>query len=180
MDNSFNEIFPSFNSLNPEIAPGCKIIDSFSSHFSFNSFNRCNKDSLSSHSHQLDNLAISSLENPTHVLVITDSSVKNNVATSITHVHIHDKLVVKTLHHMVNINSMEAELFAIRCGINQAISSSEILKIVIVTDSIHTAKKIFDPMLHPFQIHAPSILCKLQKIFNTHQDNSIEFWECLS
>ena len=124
MDNRFNEVFSSFDPLNPEFAPGCKIIDSFSSHFSshfsFHSFNRCNKDNLSSHSCQLDNLALSLLENPSHALIITNTSVKNNVATSIAHVYIHDKPVIKTLYHVVNINSIEAKLFAIRCGINQA------------------------------------------------------------
>jgi len=33
MDNHFNEVFPSFNPLNPEFASGCKIIDNFSSRF---------------------------------------------------------------------------------------------------------------------------------------------------
>ena len=122
-------------------------------------------------------MAISSLENPTYILVITNASVKNNVATSIVHVHICDKSIVKTLHYVVNVNSIEAKLFAIRCGINQATSSSEILKIVIITDLIHATKKIFNPTSHPFQIHTSSILCKLWKFFNTHQDNLIEFWE---
>jgi len=41
---------------------------------------------------------------------------------SIFHIYIHNKPIVKTLHYAVNITSMEAELFAIRCGINQAIN----------------------------------------------------------
>ena len=113
-------------------------------------------------------MAISSLENPTHALIIINTSVKNNVATSITHVHIHDKPIVKILHHIVNFNIIEAKLFAIRCGINQATSSSEISKIVVITNSIHAAKKIFDPTLHFFQIYISSILHKLQKIFNIY------------
>ena len=36
MDNHFNEIFPSFNLLNLEFAPGCRIINNFSSCFLFN------------------------------------------------------------------------------------------------------------------------------------------------
>ena len=148
--------------------------------FFFNFFNRCNENSLSSCFRQLDNLAISSLENPTHALIIIDTSVKNNVATSITHIHIHNKPIVKILHHIVNVNIIEAKLFAIRCSINQATLSLEISKIVVITNSIHAAKKIFDPTLHSFQIYTSSILCKLQKFFNIHQDNLIEFWECLS
>ena len=35
IDNQFNEVFPSFDPLNPEFLPGHRIIDSFSSCFSF-------------------------------------------------------------------------------------------------------------------------------------------------
>ena len=38
MDNRFNEIFPSFDPLNPEFCPGNRIIDNFSNHFSFHLF----------------------------------------------------------------------------------------------------------------------------------------------
>ena len=160
-----------------EFAPGCRIIDFFSSHFSFHSFNKCSDETCS---HQLDEMIIVSSENPSHTLVITDASIKNNVATSIAHVYIHNRPVVKTIHHAVNINSMEAKLFAIRCGINQATNSMRVLKIVIITDSIHAAKKIFDLLLHLFQTHLAFILCELPKFFALNQDNSIEFWECPS
>jgi len=40
------------------------------------------------------------------------------MSTSIAHVYICDKPVVKILHYTVNINSTEAEMFAIRCSIN--------------------------------------------------------------
>jgi len=96
------------------------------------------------------------------VLVITDANIKNNMAISMAHIHIYNRPVFKTLHHTVNVNSMEAELFAIRCSINQATNSIEISKIIVITDSIHTAKKIFDLLSHLFQTHLASILCKLQ------------------
>ena len=53
----------------------------------------------------------------------------------------------------------------------------EILKIVIITNSIHAAKKIFNLSSHLFQTHLASILHKLQKLFTFNQDNSIEFWK---
>ena len=46
MDNQYNEIFSSFDPLNPEFAPEQRIIDSFSSCFSFHSFNKYNNNSL--------------------------------------------------------------------------------------------------------------------------------------
>ena len=70
---------------------------------------------------------------------------------------------------------MEAELFIIRCGINQVSNSQGILKIIIITDSIHSAKRIFDSLLHPFQVHTVSILSELRKFFTLNLDNEIKF-----
>ena len=72
-------------------------------------------------------MIIVSSENLSHTLVITDVSIKNNVATSIAHIYIHNRPVIKTLHHTVNVNSMEAKLFAIRCSINQAITNKPLI-----------------------------------------------------
>jgi len=90
-----------------------------------------------------------------------DTSVKNNVATSIAYIHVHNKLITKTLHHALNVTSIEAKLFAIRSGINQATNLNDILKIIIVTDSIHVARKIFDLSSHLFQKHLAIILNEL-------------------
>jgi len=75
---------------------------------------------------------------------------------------------------------MEAELFAIRCSINQACIKENVSKIIVVTDSIHAAKKIFDSKSHPFQSHTMAILSELRHFFNKNHENSIEFWECPS
>ena len=55
------------------------------------------------------------------VVVVTDASIKNQVTTPILHVHSHDRLVVKIVHHTVNIMTTEAKLFIIRYSINQTI-----------------------------------------------------------
>ena len=118
MNNRFNEVFPSFDLLNFEFSSSSRIINTYTSHFFFHPFSKQGKDSLLSCLHQLDNLAVVFSENSLYTLVITDVSIRNNVATSIAHIYIYDKSVVKTLHYAVNITSMEAELFAIRCSIN--------------------------------------------------------------
>ena len=118
MNNRFNKVFSSFDSFNSEFSPSNRIIDTFSSCFFFYPFSKQSKDSLISHSHQLDNLVIVFSENPLYALVVTDTSIRNNVATSITHIHIYNKPVVKTLHYAVNITSTEAKLFTIRFSIN--------------------------------------------------------------
>ena len=61
------------------------------------------------------------------------------------------------------MSTTEAELFAIRCGINQAIGISYIKCIVIITDSLHAAKKIFDSSSHSYQIHSATITHELRE-----------------
>ena len=85
-----------------------------------------------------------------NTLIIMDASVKNNIAIFISHTHIHNKPIMKTLHQAVNVTSTEAELFTIRYSINQVMNLNNISKIIIVTDSIYTAKKIFNLSLHPY------------------------------
>ena len=118
--------------------------------------------------------------NHLHTHIISDADIMNNIVTSIAHIHIYNRPIIKTIHHAVNITSTEAKLFITKCGINQAVNLPEISKIVIITDSIHTAKKIFNLAIHPFQIHSATISKKLRKFFLTNSDNSIAFWECPS
>jgi len=114
---------------------------------------------------------------PHTALIITDASIKKDIATSISHVHIENRLLTKTVHHALFVTSTEVELFAIRCGINQACSNEIVSKIIIVTDFIYAARKIFDSNSHPFQLHSAVILRELWDFFNSNPDNSIEFWE---
>ena len=180
MDNRFNEVFPSFNPLNKDFSPGSYLIDIFSSHFSVYPFIKSSSNNLEDHSHQLNNITIISLLNHSHALVIFDASIKNNMATSITYIHICDKPIIKMIYHAANITLTEAKLFAIRCSINQAVNLPGISKIVIITDSIHTAKRIFNSSIHSFQTHSASISKELRKFFLTNNNNSINFLECPS
>ena len=84
------------------------------------------------------------------------------------------------IHHAVLITSTEAKLFAIRCGINQAMNSNNITKIIVVTDSIHAAQKIFGPSVYPYQVQSAAILSELCNFFIHYKGNTIEFWECPS
>ena len=86
-------------------------------------------------------------------LVITDASIKNDIATSISYIHIANRLLTKTVHHTLFVTSMEMELFTIRCGINQACSNEVVSKIIVITDSIHhAARKILIAALILFNI----------------------------
>ena len=117
---------------------------------------------------------------PSTALVITNASIKNNITTSISHIHSANHPLIKTVHHAMFITSMEAELFTIRYGINQAYIKERVSKIIMVTDSIHAAEKIFNSKLHLYQSHTMAILSELHCFFETNQENSIEFWKCPS
>ena len=173
-------IFPSFSPLDPEFFPSHCIIDKFSNRFSFNLVNKKGKNQNNIHSQELDDLTLRCSSEPNTALVITDASIKNDIATSISHIYLANRLLIKTVHHASFVTSMEAELFAIRCGINQACSIGNVSKIIIITDSIHVAKKIFDCGSHPYQIHSAAILSELYTFFSSNESNTIEFWECPS
>ena len=144
-------IFPSFSPLNQEFSPGSRIIDIFPDHFSFNLVTKKDKEKNDkTRAQELDNMVLHNSSSPLIALIITDASIKNDIATSISHVHITNRLLTKTVHHAAFVTSTETELFTIRCGINQACSNEAISKIIVVTDSIHAAKKNFNSSSHPF------------------------------
>ena len=173
-------IFPSFSPLDPKFAPGYHIIDNFSNHFSFNLANKKEKEKNNHHTQELDEMVLQNSLVPNTTLVITDVSIKNDIAMSISHIHSANCPLIKTVHYASFIMSFEADLFAIRCGINQACSLNNVSKIVVIIDSIHVAKKIFDTGSHPFQIHSAAILNNLWNFFIANDSNSIELWECHS
>jgi len=57
---------------------------------------------------------------------------------------------------------------------------SNIKHIVVITDSLHAAKRIFESSLHPYQIHSAAISQELRELFRKDNNNYIEFWDCPS
>ena len=113
-------------------------------------------------------------------IIVIDASIKNDIATSISYMHLANHPLIKIVHQAAFVTNTEAKLFAIRYGINQACIKENVSKIIVVTDFIHVAKRIFDTASHPYQSHAVAILSELCLFFASNQDNSIEFWECPS
>ena len=173
-------IFPSFSPVNHELSPGNHITDIFPNRFSFIPVIKKAENYHNIHGRELNKMVLCCSSESQMALVITDASIKNDIATSILHIHSYNRPLVKTVHHTSFVTSMEAELFAIRCGINQACDITNVSKIIIVTDSIHAAKKIFDSGSHPYQIHSAAILSELRTFFSSNESNTIEFWECPS
>ena len=147
MDNKINGIFPFFSPLHFKLSSGHRVIDNFSDCIVFNLHSKWKEDK--NHACQLDNMVIESSSFPSTAIVVTNTSIKNNTATFISHTHTHNYLIAKTVYHAVHVTSSEAKLFAIRCGINQASNQDGISNIIVITDSIHVAKKIFNSSSHP-------------------------------
>jgi len=115
-NNKVYGIFSSFSPLHLELAPGSRIIDNFSDHFSFNLTNKIEKDKICFQ--QLNEMVLQSSFSLSMAIVVTDANIKNDIATSILHIHLVDHSLTKTVHHAAFVTSTEAELFAIRCSIN--------------------------------------------------------------
>jgi len=86
------------------------------------------------------------------VVVISDTSIKSNITISVIYDHLFNNPLKKTLHHAINVTSTEAELFSIRCGINQTIQIPSTSYIIIITDALHVIQRIFDLTIHLYQI----------------------------
>ena len=176
IDNSHNELLPFFLFFDKEFDPGNQLIDSFPDWFSFHP---CSSN-IKNHIRNLNNITFRVLSNPSSPIIISDTSIKNHVATSILYIHSHDKSVIKTIHWAVNITTTKAKLFAMQCGINQVVGISNINHIIIIIDSLHTTKRIFDSSLHLYQIHSAMISHKLREFFLKDSNNHIRFWDCPS
>ena len=121
-------------------------MDFFSIHISFHKIHYKNKESKNAHLQKLNKITLETLSNANAVIIISDASIKDNVATLISC----SNPIKKTLHHTINITITEAKLFTIRCGINQAIQVINASHIIIITDAIYLAQHIFDSLVHSY------------------------------
>jgi len=176
VDDKHNQFFPSFSFFNKKFKPGNRLIDLFSDRFSFHSHSLNTK----KHIEKLDEIVLRASSNPSLTIVVSDISIRNYITTLILHIHSYNKPVIKTMHKAISITTTEAELFAICCGINQAVANSDVNHIVIITDFLYTTKRIFDSSVHLYQIHSAAISQELRKFFSKDPCNHIEFWDCPS
>lgn len=160
-----NGVFDSFDSFNNEFSPGNRLIDIFPSCFSFYLSDRKSAKTRKIYLHKLNEIVFNASTDSKTTIVILGTSIKNHVAMFITHIYIYDSSVIKTIHHAINITSTEAELFTIRCGLNQATWLTNIEHIIVITDFIHVVKKIFDLSIHLYQIQTLAISKEIRKFF---------------
>jgi len=94
-----NRLIGIFNSLHKELSSSFRFVDTFQNHFSFNSVDWKIDEAKCAHLQKVFEET---------VVIISDASIKNQVATSIAHIHCGHNIVAKTIHHAVNITLTEA------------------------------------------------------------------------
>jgi len=99
-NNRLNGIFRSFDLFNPEFSPGSRLVDLFSNRFSFFWSDRRSVDSRKSHLKNLNEVVLNALMDSHSAIIVSDTSIKNNIATLIAHVHSYNSPVIKTIHHV--------------------------------------------------------------------------------
>ena len=137
--------------MNALLYLGCRLIDTFSDHISIYSADHSFNKSKATHCKKLDKIILKSSSDLRTVIIISNMSIKNNITSFISYIHSFNNLLKKTLYYTINVILMEAELFAIRCSINQTVQIQHTLHIIVITNTIHTAKKMFDPSVHLYQ-----------------------------
>lgn len=164
--------------MNKKLSPGFHLINTFPNNFSFISVNQKDTNALQTHYNKLDNIYEDSPTNQDTIFLITDTSIKNNVTTSMSHVCQGHNIINRSIYHIMNINSVEIELFSIRYRINQAMKQQDALKIIVVTNAIPIAKCIFYSSIHLYQLHSIAILKSLRNFFKKNPNNLNSFWNC--
>ena len=94
MDNSSKEYISSFSNFNLEFSPQNRLIDSFSKQFSFY---HCLYN-INDHIKNLNKVVFEALSILTASIVISDTSIKNSITTSISYVHSYNKPIIKTIY----------------------------------------------------------------------------------
>ena len=118
INNWLYEIFSAFNPLNNLLYLGYRLIDVFPSHISIHSTYYSSNKSKSTHCKKLNELVLKSSLNLRTVIIISDTSIKNNITSFISYIYSFINPLKRILHYTVNIMLMEAELFTIRYSIN--------------------------------------------------------------
>jgi len=149
-NNYLNKVHSFFNRLYKELLSGFCLVDNFPNHFSFYIVNQKNIKNMNVYIWLLDKLFEDYSLNLNTVLIISDASIKNNVAISVLYIYFNYSTLLKTIHHIINVTSTKTELFVIKCRINQTIQVPNTEHIIVITNVIHTARYIFDSSFYPY------------------------------
>jgi len=139
-----------FDSLHPEICPGCRLLDNFPDHVSFHPCDCSNGCICKLQFDALDRLCHEVSSDPSTLVVATDANVippRNMQAISVAYFWRLGEQVSSSKVPAGQATALDTELFAIRLGIVKA-TSFDIKHIVIITDSFTAARRAVDASIH--------------------------------
>jgi len=171
-----------FNPLDAEATPGCSLLDSFSNHISFHPCNHSSLNDRNTHLKSLDCLCLEASSSSSTLVVVTNASVippRNMQAISATHFWRLGYQVSSSKAPASQTTAPDAELFAIRLGVSKA-TSMDIECIILINDSLGSARRSVDPSVHSGQAHSLAVCSALRSFFCSGSSHRIEFWDCPS
>jgi len=98
-NNRLNSIFKSFDLFNHKFSPGNRLVDLFSSRFSFFLLNRKSVKSRKSYLHKLNEVVFNASTDPKSAVIVLDTNIKNSITTSILYMHTYNLLVIKNIQY---------------------------------------------------------------------------------
>ena len=155
-----------FNPLHAEAILGCRLLDCFSDCISFYHCNHSSLRDCKTHLQSLDCLCLEASSSSSTLVVVTDASIipsRHLQAVSATYLWNLDQQVSSSKALAGRTTAPDAELFAIRLGIAKA-TSIAIERIILITDSLGSARQAVDPSVHPGQAHSLAV-CSALRLF---------------
>ena len=126
-----------FDSLYPEIRPGCRLLDNFPDHVSFHPCDCSNGHTRKLQFDTLDHLCHEASSDLSTLVVATDASVippRNMQAVSVAYFWRLGEQVSSSKAPAGRATALDAELFVIQLGVVKA-TSFDVKRIIIITDS---------------------------------------------
>ena len=74
------------------------------------------------------------------------------------------------------ITALDAKLFTIRLEVSKT-TSIDIEHIILITDSISSARRAVDLSVYSEQVHSLAVHSALKSFFSSSLNNRIEFWD---
>jgi len=176
-----NGIRECFNPLFPLFSLGSRVADHFPSRFSFHSPPSSSDEDLFHHLQNLNQAFRSSQISPHNVAIVADGGIKKSqVATAVAHIWSDNSIIQCLQANSINVTSIEAELMAICLGLIPAMEEKNVHNIIVITDSIATAKKVFKLKTDPLQNMFILLTSAIDFFFRKDGRNKIQFWFCPS
>jgi len=96
------------------------------------------------------------------------------------HIWTDNSIIWRLQVNSINITLIEAKLMAIHLGLIPAMEKENIHNIIVITDSIVIAKKIFESKTDPLQNIFILVTLAINSFFRKDSRNKIQFWFCPS